>query len=333
MVFDVDKFWAGYRKAFGKVTQKQVDAIEFLLASFDLPQWKDVRHIAYALATIKHETAGTFRPIKEYRNSPGSKGRKNQDRYWLTGYYGRGFVQLTWKDNYKKAAKATGFDLVNKPDLAMDPHVAFQIMTWGMHTGAFTGKKLSDFIKGRSTDYRNARTIINRLDKAALIAGYAKLFEDILKDSVAASSIDIPTAPSNPPEHLASTVLHEENANPTPTVSTPQPSISETTQVATTQGDSVVTEQTTVSTPKGDAPDVEPTQVTKNGPLSQWLFTGGGLSAFGTMIFGFVQTNLNAVAVGIICLTLLIFVIIFRKALTDAIRMQTAADPDKKNVT
>lgn len=94
-----------------------------------------------------------------------------------------------------------------------------------------------------------------------------------------------------------------------------------------------VATETTVSQPKGDAPEVPPTKVTKNGPISNWLFSGGGVLAIGSAIWGFVQSNLNAVAVGIICLTLLIVVIIFRKALTDAIRMTTAADPDRKNVS
>lgn len=89
----------------------------------------------------------------------------------------------------------------------------------------------------------------------------------------------------------------------------------------------------TDTTPKGDPPDAAPVQVSKSGPLAKWLFSGGGLGALGTAIWGFVQGNLNAVAVGLICLTVLILAIIFRGAITDAIRMQSAADPDKRNVS
>ena len=32
-------------------------------------------------------------------------------------YYGRGFIQLTWKENYQVLGKLTGYDLVNNPDL------------------------------------------------------------------------------------------------------------------------------------------------------------------------------------------------------------------------
>ena len=47
-----------------------------------------------------------------------------------------------------------------------------------------TGKKLSDYIKGTTCDYTNARRIINRLDQAAKIKGYAVNFESVLKNSV-----------------------------------------------------------------------------------------------------------------------------------------------------
>jgi hypothetical protein len=63
-----------------------------------------------------------------------------------------------------------------------------------MHGGLFTGKKLSDYITASKTDYVNARKIINGTDKAALIAGYAKQFEQILRDSATDTANDDPTA-------------------------------------------------------------------------------------------------------------------------------------------
>lgn len=45
-------------------------------------------------------------------------------------YRGRGYIHLTGKDNYAKAAKATGHDLVKNPDLAADPYVAADIAVW-----------------------------------------------------------------------------------------------------------------------------------------------------------------------------------------------------------
>ena len=44
-------------------------------------------------------------------------------------YRGRGYIQLTGKDNYKSMGKAIGVDLVNNPDLANDPKYASRIMS------------------------------------------------------------------------------------------------------------------------------------------------------------------------------------------------------------
>lgn len=45
-------------------------------------------------------------------------------------YRGRGFIQLTGKNNYAAASKAIGIDLVSNPDLANDPSVAAKIIPW-----------------------------------------------------------------------------------------------------------------------------------------------------------------------------------------------------------
>ena len=43
-------------------------------------------------------------------------------------YRGRGFIQITGKENYDKVGKLIGVDLVNNPDLANDPEVAAKIV-------------------------------------------------------------------------------------------------------------------------------------------------------------------------------------------------------------
>lgn len=83
----------------------------------------------------------------------------------------------------------------------------------------------------------------------------------------------------------------------------------------------------------GDSPEVPPVQVSQNGPLAKWIAGGGGLTAIGTFVWGYVQSNPSAVGIAVVCVTLLIVAIIFRGAITDAIRMQTAADPNKRNVS
>ena len=119
------------------------------------------------MATIQHETAATYKPIAEYGGA--------RQRY--APYYGRGYVQLTWKYNYEKYGTMLHQDFVNHPDLVMQPDVSLFIIVNGMKDGIFTGKKLSDYISGSRVDFVNARRIINGLDRADLIAGYAQQWQ------------------------------------------------------------------------------------------------------------------------------------------------------------
>jgi len=127
--------------------------------------------IAYVIATAMWETANTLKPVKEaYWKS--ERWRKRNLRYYP--YYGRGFVQLTWKYNYKKYSKILGVDLVRYPKIAMRPNVALFILVHGFKTGAFTGRKLKRYINKDKTDFINARRCINGRDRARKIAKIAK---------------------------------------------------------------------------------------------------------------------------------------------------------------
>jgi len=88
-------------------------------------------------------------------------------------YCGRGYAQLTWKNNYRKVGQALGLDLVTSPNDAMDPSVSVQILFKGMIDGWFTGQNFGKFLSGEKSDWRNARKIINGLDRADLVKGHA----------------------------------------------------------------------------------------------------------------------------------------------------------------
>lgn len=127
--------------------------------------------IAYVLATVDHETNGTMKPVKEaYWLS--EEWRLKNLRY--SPYYGRGFVQITWKENYDKFAKILGVDLVNNPDLTLQPDYALEILVYGFKHGTFTNKKLEDYVNNTKIDFINARRCINGLDRASDIAKLAK---------------------------------------------------------------------------------------------------------------------------------------------------------------
>jgi hypothetical protein len=76
------------------------------------------------------------------------------------------------------AALGMGDALVIHPEQVLQSEVAYKIMSYGMRNGSFTGKKLGDYINNSVCDYKNARRIINGLDRADLIKGYAEKLEN-----------------------------------------------------------------------------------------------------------------------------------------------------------
>jgi len=133
---------------------------------------------AYILATARWETNHTMQPVKEaYWLS--EKWRKNNLRYWP--WIGRGFVQLTWERNYRHASEKIGVDLIEDPDKAMHPQIAARVLVFGMMEGWFTTKSLPQYVNGKK-DYRNARRVVNGMDKADQIAALANEYELAIAD-------------------------------------------------------------------------------------------------------------------------------------------------------
>ncbi len=184
---DKGAFFSTVRARLGSLNQLQVTGLETVL---DACEGAPLAHAAYMLATAWHETNKTMQPVREaYWLS--EEWRKTHLRYFP--WYGRGFVQLTWKVNYTKAdAKcAAEFNLspgavLDEPDLVMRPDLAAFIMRKGMDEGWFSGVSLGKVLpsSGVATrqQYMNARTIINGHDKADLIEDYAQAFEHALRD-------------------------------------------------------------------------------------------------------------------------------------------------------
>jgi predicted chitinase len=101
--------------------------------------------LAQFMAQTKHES-WDFNRLKE-KSQPGVKGyftKKYDIKYApktakILGnkkvgdgekYHGRGFIQLTGRDNYRMAGEALNIDLLNNPELAANPEVASKIALW-----------------------------------------------------------------------------------------------------------------------------------------------------------------------------------------------------------
>jgi putative chitinase len=203
MQFDHETLLSDYPGRFGtKMNVAASAGLRFLLGQIAADaDFTMLRQIAYVLATINHETAHSFVPVRERmavlgRSPAQDKLYKRQQQY--KPYYGRGYVQITWHDNYVVAGRklagmtsnggtASGStiqpdSLVQNPELALDPAVSYAVASRGMREGWFTKKRLDNYIKeGAAPNYVAARAIINPGDCAELIGGYADKFELLLR--------------------------------------------------------------------------------------------------------------------------------------------------------
>ena len=155
----------------GRLTAKQVEGISKILDYRDAnwPKMPD-DELAYLLATVVHETGHKMQPVRE---GGGERYLRSKKYYpWV----GEGLVQVTWEENARKFG-------ATKPGQLMTWPIALRAAFEGMIKGMFTGKKLADYIRPGRIDYVGARRIINGTDRARLIAGYARAFQDAFKQS------------------------------------------------------------------------------------------------------------------------------------------------------
>ncbi len=204
-------FYDGIRVALfdGSLNQSQVDGIDAILNFWESPpvaptgefktNW-DIRNLgwlAYILATTYHETARTMQPISEYGDNTrftrlyeGSPELGNTQDGDGAKFCGRGYVQLTGRANYTLMSSVVRDFYPDSPDFTVDPEAvkepkfAAVILFYGMFMGSFTSRSLKHYIgdpdQGQSIDFYNARQIINGLDCAPDIQGYAEKFNQAL---------------------------------------------------------------------------------------------------------------------------------------------------------
>lgn len=211
----------------GRLAQGQANGCEIIITEFERRDLLDLRWLAYELATAKWETDHTMQPIKErggnsyltrmydITGARPSLAKRNGNIHQGDGvkYCGRGFVQLTWHDNYaemgalwNKSHHIEKIDLVRNPDLALRPDIAAFIMFEGMlkadsYRGDFTGHSLEEYFSNDRDDPINARRIINGLDHARDIAIIHRDFLAALKAAMVDDrAADMPLPQAHPAE-------------------------------------------------------------------------------------------------------------------------------------
>lgn len=181
-------FFDAVRPIFGgHFSQPQVDGINAVLKAWEQHGDGDNQKLAYLFGTAYHETARTMQPISEFgsrahfnKYEPGTKiGKRLGNTEPGDGFRfrGRGFVQITGRANYAK------FGIEDSPNSALEPELAGRILVQGCLRGSFTGRKLSDYIDGGVIDYIGARRVVNGLDQAQSIAGYARSFAEAIEQA------------------------------------------------------------------------------------------------------------------------------------------------------
>lgn len=157
MPADAHFFDAVRRNFGGKLNQHQVDGMNRIVGYGERWGYKP-EHIAYSLATAQKETANWMQPIREgglrygpkYTDASAKRAvaaihargiiRTNYalpSGPYRQSYYGRGLIQITWYDNYRKFAKLLKQPLDRNPDLALKWPIALDIMYLGLRDGMF----------------------------------------------------------------------------------------------------------------------------------------------------------------------------------------------------
>lgn len=228
-ISDMDKaaFFAALRRRntpmFGdSLSARQVDGINGILRAFDDVGDGRVKTLAYALATARHETGGLMVPIKEtvmpwHKDKFPSdatvirrldrwaeKTGRTRNIYWRpdpkTGraYFGRGHVQLTWKENYSRSSADAGVDLVTNPDAMLDPVISARVLILGLIDGRWNGfgQGLAYYLPDDGEDdLRGARRTVNLTDKWDVVAGYYQQFMRAIEPAMPEKPQDAPESP------------------------------------------------------------------------------------------------------------------------------------------
>ena len=179
------EFWDTLRPMFnGSFSDGQFDGVQRIttaLSRSGLP----ATQAAYCLATAHHETGRRMQPVREGFAKTDAGAIKAVTSLFnrgiirvnyalpdpITGksYYGRGLIQITWKDNYLKAQnKFNGVDFVNNPDMVMEWQYTIPLLIRGMEEGMYrkSAKRPATLKRYIRPEFQNYTTYLAQCIKA-----------------------------------------------------------------------------------------------------------------------------------------------------------------------
>ncbi|WP_454287072.1 glycoside hydrolase family 19 protein [Rhizobium arsenicireducens] len=209
------------------LSQPQVDGINGILDAFASHGDRRKKTLAYALATVYHETGRRMVPVREgfARDDAGARRIVAKRAYGKPAgkyghvYYGRGQVQITWIENYERSSLDAGYDLVAYPDKMLDPVISARVLVKGLIDGRWNGKGrgIAHYLPSDGPDdLKNARRTVNITDKWELIAGYYQAFLAAIE-----AAGGVPVADPKPPAPVPAPV----DAAKPPQLSAPKPNV------------------------------------------------------------------------------------------------------------
>lgn len=148
------------------IRKKRNDAVIAILAECSASDVNDISQQAYILATAYHETnlgqwmREIWGPTKAQKTYGHRLGNRSDDEG--KKYKGRGFVQITGRNNYEKYGNIYKEDFLKHPELVEGYPMAAKILVQGLAKHGFTGKGvLSDLGFDGNFDFFNARALVN----------------------------------------------------------------------------------------------------------------------------------------------------------------------------
>lgn len=104
-------------------------------------------------ATVATET-GSFKHVVEKMADPSRQAALAASQARYSPFHGRGFVQITWEENYRLYGSIIGVDLVKDRERAADPDVAAKVLA-----AFFKRNHVADACKVE--DWRRVRKLVN----------------------------------------------------------------------------------------------------------------------------------------------------------------------------